>query len=300
MPQTDLKNNELVGVIILHYKAWKETIATLKSVLNSNYQNHKVLIVDNDNNPKIITNLEQKFDLKKLTNFEIIQTKKNLGFAGGHNFGIRYLQKKYHDIKYFWLLNNDLEVDPLALKYLVEYAQKNSKKALIGSKIFDFNERNKLIAYGGRYRKWTGRAIAIGKNEIDKAQFDNSKVDYPQGAAMLISQNGIKKAGLMREDLFLFYEEISWSETIRKNGLKVGVCSEAKIYHHESKTAGKESNLSFYYSFRNSMIIARDYWFYTLPTVFIYHSIRSLYKSKLDLNKLKAFWSGFWGFLINK
>ena len=63
------------------------------------------------------------------------------------------------------------------------------------------------------------------------------------GAAMMVKREVIEKVGGMPEDFFLYYEELDWSDQIRSAGFQVFFEPNAKIYHKESVSVGKSSNL---------------------------------------------------------
>ena len=59
----------------------------------------------------------------------LIDCKKNLGFAGGNNVGLRYSMQQ-PDMSWAWLLNNDTVVDSSALIELQKYCRVYKPKAL--------------------------------------------------------------------------------------------------------------------------------------------------------------------------
>ena len=93
-----------VFIIVLHYKNWKDTNKCLASLKNLDYDNFKVLIIDND--------------------------KKNQGFAEGNNIGIKQALNKNAD--YVLLLNNDTVVEPSFLKELVKAGESDEKTGILG------------------------------------------------------------------------------------------------------------------------------------------------------------------------
>ncbi|GAG64164.1 unnamed protein product [marine sediment metagenome] len=79
----NLKNvNKLVSINILTYNAQDLIEPCLNSVLKQTYENFEVLVIDNASDDET---------LKRAKNFpvKIIENKKNLGFAAGHNIGIK-------------------------------------------------------------------------------------------------------------------------------------------------------------------------------------------------------------------
>ncbi|MDZ7845886.1 MAG: hypothetical protein U5L96_03410 [Owenweeksia sp.] len=97
-----------------------------------------------------------------------------------------------------------------------------------------------------------------GWMEEDKGQYDQiAPTAYIHGAAMMISKKVLEEVGPMYEDYFLYYEELDWSERIRKAGYELLYRGHAKVYHKESVSTGVNSPLKLYYLNRNRLLFAR-------------------------------------------
>lgn len=75
----------LVYIILVNYNSCEDTIECVKSLERITYENYKIVIVDNNSNDDSVNNLN-----KELNACILIQSKENLGFAGGNNIGIKY------------------------------------------------------------------------------------------------------------------------------------------------------------------------------------------------------------------
>lgn len=293
-----------VYIIILNWNGWKDTIECLESVFRSSYINYQVIICDNcsdDNsllkieewaNGKrnagisnhrqiskftdppikkpikyIITNQVEIFKQRFLGNTSLImiQTGKNLGFAGGNNVGIRYAMEK-DDFNYIWLLNNDTIVHKDALKNLVQYSRKHINVGICGSKLMHYYAPDIVQALGGRYNKIFGTVKHIIYSK------DLKKMDYVVGASMLISKKFIKKVGLLNESYFLYYEELDWA--IRsKYEFQLGCALDSIVYHKEGASINRSQNtkseVGDYYSIKNRLAVTKKYYKIYLPTVYL-------------------------------
>ena len=78
-----------VGVIVVTYNSRFYIKKCLESILNNNYSNFELLIVDNSSNDKTVSLIRKFF---KQTS--IIKNDRNLGFGAANNIGIKYLMKK--------------------------------------------------------------------------------------------------------------------------------------------------------------------------------------------------------------
>jgi GT2 family glycosyltransferase len=282
----------LVSVITINYNQLPYTLELLESLRHTNYPNIEVIVVDNASreNPQAALN-------KKFPEVKVIVSKKNLGFAGGNNLGIKAARGKY-----LFFLNNDTEVDKNTFRPLVNLFETRPDAGIASPKILYYNSGN-VIQYVGcsRINPYTGRNKREGFKEKDRGQFDTLRTtDLAHGAAMMVPKSVIDKVGVMPELFFLYYEELDWCESIKNHGFNIYVVPESKIYHKESMSIGKNSTLKTYYMTRNRLLFMRRHtrgmiklsWilffiFFSIPK----NSFSFMINSETD--HLKAFWRGF-------
>jgi len=271
-------NSVKVAIIVLNWNGWQDTIECLESLLKLNFSDYQIMVVDNgstDDSAEII-----KAWAKDKTSVALIETGKNLGFAGGNNVGLRFALSKSFD--YFWILNNDTVVEPDALHYLVERMRVRPDAGICGSTILYYHDRNRIWALGGAYNKWfaEGRHFEINKtfdrSRIDKYQKLERKLDYIVGASMLVSRSFLQDVGLMCEDYFLFFEELDWAMRARGR-YRLALAPKAVIYHKvgvsiTKSEGGKQRRFNLtadYYGTRNRLAFTRKYFPYALPTLYL-------------------------------
>ena len=88
-----MKKDPFVDVIMPNYNKAKYLEESINSVINQNYKNWKLIIIDNfsnDNSIQIINNFKKKDHRIKL-----IDLKKNKGVAFSRNLGIRLSKSEY-------------------------------------------------------------------------------------------------------------------------------------------------------------------------------------------------------------
>jgi GT2 family glycosyltransferase len=194
----------------------------------------------------------------------IVRAGANLGFAGANNLGIRVLLKSEY-IDLFWFINNDALPREDALNEMMRAACPMSAPLIFGSALIEYWEPSIIQAVGARYSLYLGTSADIMAGmHIDSLSTlgDRISVDYPIGAAMLVNRAFITDYGLMREDYFLYCEEIDWV-------LRMGWPSKARgiprsiVFHKGGSTtaAGRKgidrNLLSDYYILRNRLLLAR-------------------------------------------
>lgn len=197
----------------------------------------------------------------------ILQNRKNWGYAGGNNSGLRYLQSQAA-IQYVWLLNNDTVVTANAISALIRHMQKNPAVGITGSKLYYYHKPELVQACGGAfYNKWLGTARSI-TNDISATDFA-----YVIGASMMVRMEFLNAIGLLNEDYFLYYEELDWAKRGERAFL-LGYAPDSIVYHKEGASAGTSaipsarSAMSDYYLVRNRFVFAKKYYPYTLPTLY--------------------------------
>ena len=79
-------NAPRISIIVLNWNGKDDTIECIQSLFKINYSNFDIIIVDNGSTDNSVEIFKKEFTKK----IHIIETKKNLGYAGGNNFGIKY------------------------------------------------------------------------------------------------------------------------------------------------------------------------------------------------------------------
>jgi GT2 family glycosyltransferase len=292
-----LKASPLISIITLNWNTTTVTCDFLRSVLKENtYEHIEVIVVDNASKEDPTPELKAAYpDVKVLRNDE------NLGFAGGNNAGVRIARGDY-----FFIVNNDTEFTPGLLEGLLEIFEKYPDAGIACPKFHYFFQKG-TIEYAGynAVNIFTGRNGMIGSREEDKGQYNEVRsTHYAHGGAMLVPRKVIEEAGMMYETFFLYYEELDWSERIKKKGYKIYYQPASLIYHKESMTTGKFSPLKTFYLTRNRILFMRRnvpwpgllvfsayFLVFTIPK----NTLAFLWKGQKE--HLNSFWKGiFWQF----
>lgn len=282
----------LVSIITLNYNQASVTKAFLESAKSLMYTNFEILVCDmaSEINPETVFNPSDYPGTRLLCNA------KNLGFAGGNNWGMRQAKGEY-----IFIVNNDTELTPDIIQQLLFPFYNNFSIGVVCPKIKYFADR-RIIQYAGfkKMNPFTGRTTTIGDGEKDVGQYDHSGATHgAHGCAMMVKKEVIDKTGMFPEKFFLYYEEWDWSARIEKAGYLIWYQSEATIYHKESMTVGKENPIKAYYHVRNRILFMRRnsdlfhlivftlfFIFFTLPKS-IFNYLR-----KGQLNQLNWFLKG--------
>lgn len=241
----------LTTIITVNFHQPDVTIDLLKSIAKSYTPNQvEVIVVDNgaDKNMELI--FQPYFE-----NLKYIQSKENLGFAGGNNLGIKKAKGDY-----IFLLNNDTEIPAGCVETMISELDSNEKIGLLSPLLLYFDQKD-LVQYAGftPMNYLTGRNANVGQFERNTGQYDGKtyKTGFCHGAAVMCRKADLQKVGLMDETYFLYYEELDWCEKFKRNGKEIWFTGKTQVYHKESVSVGKASPLKIYFSTRNRMLFIR-------------------------------------------
>lgn len=246
-----MNKEPLVFIVILNFNSYMETLRCLESVLDNDYPNYAVVVVDNNS-----TDASKEELSKHLDKFKLLTNNTNLGYAHGNNVGIKYALENNAD--YVCVLNNDVEVEKNFLSELINYMNTNKDVGIAGPCICDFQERDKVQSMGANINLFTGLAQAKGKNtSYISVREDSLSVDYLGGACFVARKEIFEKIGLIPEMYFLFFEETEFCLKAKKTGYKLICLNSSRVYHKQSATISKYKGLSYFFLNRNRIVFMR-------------------------------------------
>jgi len=248
-----------IGIIVLNWQNWPQTLHCLDSLKQLQPLGQTMIIVcdnasSNDSFERILAWGRHHYaecDLwfkpptieevpERFYPWVLIQTGANLGFAGGNNVGIRYALA--HHCDYVWVLNNDTQVDPQALVQLHRCMHQHPQLALVGSTLIDAQKRDTVQCAGGcRYFPWLTifKPVLGGYSLQTVLHYQQPlKLDYVAGAAMFFRATVLRQVGLLNEEYFLFYEELDYTQRLKRQGYSIGWCQHSLVYHQGSASVG--------------------------------------------------------------
>lgn len=259
-------------VVILNYKSMQDTLACVESIEKSDYNSFDILVIDNKS-----PNDSFAFLRKHLPHIRLLETEKNLGYAGGNNVGLRIALEEGYDA--VLVLNNDTVVDPHCLSAFVK-TSKEFPNAVLGARLYQYQEPELLQHFGGIWDKSRGKFRCVPQDGKDSKQEWNEvkKLDFLTGAALFIPSPILRKVGLFEESFFLYYEEIDWCTQVNKMGFSCLYCPGAKIWHKESASFENPRPPQMYFLTRNRLLYlqrncSKGQFLFLLITQHLYRAI---------------------------
>lgn len=228
-----MKKYPKVFIVILNYNRKECLKKCLASVYKIGYPNFEVVLVDNNS-----TDGSLEMAMTGYSRFIFVKNEENLGYAAGNNKGIRYALERMAD--YVLLLNNDVEVRENFLDCLIEEAENNPRVGILSPLVFD-GYSGKVWFSGGKI-DWL-RMKTVHETEIKSD--NNFESDFISGCAMLVKKEVFKRAGLLDEDFFLYWEDADFSFRAKQAGFKLKVAISSWVDHYERKKS--RSNTKTYW-----------------------------------------------------
>ena len=245
-----MSTTPLISLVTINYNQAEMTRLFLESARALTYPAFEIIVVDNASSPALNTQV----DLSQYPFARLVRSEQNLGFTGGNNLGIDAANGDY-----FFIVNNDTELEANLLTELIKPFQQNPQVGVVCPKIRFFDAPNLVQFAGyGAMNMLTGTAHIVGFNQPNGPQFDQpASTPFAHGCAMLVSRAVVNRVGRFADRFFLYYEELDWSQRIRNAGFLIQYQPTATIWHKESASVGRESTLRTYYLTRNRILFIR-------------------------------------------
>jgi GT2 family glycosyltransferase len=241
----------VISVIIPNWNGKRFLVECIDSLRAQSFHDFEVILVDNGSTDGSAEFVEERYG----DWIRIIRNKKNLGFAGGNNVGIRAARGDY-----IVLLNNDTWTDPHWLEELVKATQSDPPVGMWGSKVCSFYQRDRIEGVG-ELIYWDGLCRARGQYEHDRGQYNAiEEILFPPGCGAMYRKSLFDGMGLFDEDFFAYADDSEIGIRARLAGWKCLYVPRAVVYHKNSGTAGQYSPLKAFYVERNRLWITIKYF----------------------------------------
>ena len=234
-----MNEKSLISIIVLNYNAGELLLNCINSLKKSTYQNIEILVVDNISSDDSHSKCKKQFpDIK------LIQNRKNLGYCGGNNVGIKEAKGEF-----IVILNPDTIVEENWLDEMFN-AFNEFGDGLYQPKIISLNESdiiqstgNMIHVFGFGFARDKGKKIIEKKEEIEK-------IGYASGTCLFTTKKVLEKVGLLDEFLFLYHDDLDLGWRAAQIGINSYYVPKSKIFHAESYSL-KWSAKKFYWLERN-------------------------------------------------
>ena len=258
-----------VAVLIVSFRGVQDVVDCLSALERSEHRDFSVFICENGG-AEAHAALSQAAPARLAGGqpVSISLAPGKLGFAGGVNACL----DAAGPADAYWILNPDTQPEPAALAALVARLEEGDCD-MVGHDIM--LPSGVLASRSGRWAKRTARAISIDHGRPRQPSLTRDEVEaamnYVIGASMLVSGDFFERFGRMREDYFLYCEEVEWCLRAKARGARLGYDERAVVLHaHGTSTGGggdlrSRSKLAVYLIERNRVLLTRDCFPALLP-----------------------------------
>ncbi len=230
---------EITIAIVLHNSAGAlpGSLDSIRAAVESGWA--ELVAVDNaspDDSVAVLTGI--------LPSAKVVRLEENRGFAAGANAALARATGRY-----LLLLNPDVRVPDAGLESLVAWMDRHLQVGVttpdlvkadgtweapgrampsVARSLLELTRLHRLLPRGVRGRVLRG-PYWTGGDQLDAG--------WVPGAAMVVRPAAIDQVGPLREDLFMYGEDIEWCWRMRQAGWRVGVCSAVSFIHDTGSSA---------------------------------------------------------------
>lgn len=231
-----------LSILILNYNTPKLTIECLESIIK-NYSSQlanksfEIIILDNNSKEGLETIKNFLSESKNINlPIKLVESKKNLGFAGGNNFASRQAKGEY-----LLFLNSDTEILDNGLLKMNDFLSQNKNVGILGGKLKNIDGSRQPSA-GKFYSLFNTFLMLLGIERLGMLRSSPKsilKVDWVSGASMMIGKNNFEEIGKFDENFFMYMEDMELCFRLSKKGLSTDFFPDVDILHKNLGSSNK-------------------------------------------------------------
>lgn len=222
-----------ISIVIPTWNGKEDLQICLPSIFKQSYKDFELIVVDNASTDGSVNFIKKNYPAKVIVN------KKNLGYSGAVNVGVKHSKGKYVAI-----LNNDTKLDKNWLIEMLKMLESEDSIAIVGSNI-----RNT----SGFYSKNTfGTIISLLGDPIDVESEDKTFTFLAPGCSMLYKKKVIGIPPLDAE-YFAYGEELYMAWLARLKGYDVKIAPNSRIIHYGPNTSTKIPRIVDFHKEKNKI-----------------------------------------------
>lgn len=240
-----------ITIVILSWNGRQHLANFLPSVVETEYPDFKIIVIDNGSTDDSLSFLADQFP-----QIQTIALKENQGFAGGYNLGLQQI-----DDEYLVLLSSDVWVDKNWLMPLVKKMQEDDKIAVIQPKVLAYKQPEYFEHAGaaGGMMDIFGYTFCRGRVffsvEKDENQYAETDLFWASGACFFIKKSIFDAAQGFDSSFFAHFEEIDLCWRIQNLGYRISYCPASTVYHLGGGTLAYNSPLKNFLNYRNNLLM---------------------------------------------
>lgn len=266
----------MVAIVILNWNGWKDTIECLNSLYKIDFEDFFIIVGDNgsnnDSKVRIIEWCKENNRLIKQNSLKdplptvvekgqviLYDMLENHGFAKGNNLMLKFISLL--DVHYYFLLNNDTEVESDFMNQLLFYSKKYPQYCLLTPQIRLFFKQDYIWNCGGQIKFGIRRYNYVNRPVAEIKEKEIIDCNFVTGCAMLFNRSLLNENNELFTERFFFGEEdFELALRLKKEGKTMACVVPSIIYHKVGRSTRKADSLKrSYVYYLNRFINVRHY-----------------------------------------
>lgn len=217
-----------VSVILVNFRGVSDTLEAIAHTRDVDWpaESLEIVVVDNASGDDSVARLAAD-----ASDIVLIESEKNLGFAGGCNLGVSHASG---DIVAF--LNNDARPDAQWIRAAVNTLTRSSRVGAVACRVLDWE--GKTIDYAGAGLTWYGMGYRplSGHPANRKKEAGRGPVLFGTGSGMFVRRDVYDLLGGFDDDFFMFFEDVDFGWRLNLAGFEYVYEPESLVFHkhHQS------------------------------------------------------------------
>lgn len=244
------------AIIIVTHNRIELLKECINNALNQTAAAEKIIIVNNASTDGTDEYLKTQFFKNEI--FEIVESRENIGGAGGFNLGIE--KALAHDIDWILVIDDDAILEKAYAKSLLQQLHiqaENNREYQAAAGIVKVN--GEIDKYHRRYVANPGlRLKTFDEKNYQKETFE---CDIASFCGMMVRKELVRRIGLPHAEYFIFHDDTEYSLRILKYS-KFLVVTDA-VLNHKTKTEQKQKPRRYtwkdYYEIRNRLLYVKEH-----------------------------------------
>ncbi|TSC72307.1 MAG: glycosyl transferase family protein [Parcubacteria group bacterium Gr01-1014_38] len=232
------------AIVVLHFGSPEVTETALETIRHwyPNPQSPRVFVVEHG---------VPSVTLERFRDVTRISLPKNLGYGAGNNQGLRVALDA--GARLVILVNNDVRITPGAF----EAMRRAADQPTVGIVGFPVREPEGMVWGGGRVSWW-----AL-KTHLARQPTAPAALHYIHGVCLGLTRACVERVGMLREDFFLYWEDVDYGLRARRAGFTFAVAHASPLLHLSSLHGAGRETPKTYYLVRNAVYLVSEWG--TLP-----------------------------------
>lgn len=275
----------MIGIVVLNFIAYEETIKCVNSIINTCKEDFEVYIVDNASPNESYLKIKEYFHL----NYKVIVIKntRNIGYAAGNNIGIKKAFEK--GCQYIVIANSDIVFHARSIYSMRLFLERNSHVGIVGPKVLhpsgEIEHKSRMFMKTGIKEKIFARTKLRILNidgiyrryyGLDQSFNEVTEVFALLGCCFMLSRNMAEKITPFDENTFLYEEEVIIGIRAAATGLKTFYVPDAVVTHYHAMSSKYIGAFSLIHLVNSEIYYCKTYLKASSIQIFFVYIIRFL------------------------